>query len=378
MNIVIVGWYGTETIGDRAILASLLMHFTSAENKACFKIGSIYPFFTERTILEDLSFWKSIIKNQDFDISIFDSRNDRELSSEIRNSDIVVVGGGPLCDMMSMYLVEYALKKAKKYHKNTMVYGCGIGPLYNNEFKKCTKNIIEKSDITILRDEASYLQCKNLKVNNIDSVYYSIDPAVFCIQAFKNLNKTVLYNNEVVVNLRDFPENYKSPDFSVKRPINEIAFETVKHLEEYGRKIHLVGMHSFCVGNDDREILNKFKYLVNSDAIVENNPMTLQQTMTCFQSAEYCVGMRFHSIVMQTMLNGNNYILNYTDTINGKIPAFLSQIHGTPFYNSRILNLQKINSNERFALTKYKFTYKEALIAEYEKVYLDAIEYLMN
>ena len=378
MNIVIVGWYGTETIGDRAILSSLLMHFTSIENHMCFKIGSIYPFFTERTILEDLSFWKNIVKNQDIDISIFDSRSDRELSAAIKTSDCVVVGGGPLCDMMSMYLVEYALKKAKKYHKKTMVYGCGIGPLYTKEFKKCTKNIIENSDIVILRDESSYMQCKDLQVNNIDSVFVSIDPAVFCVQTYKNLNKKVNSKNEIAINLRDFPKNYKSPACSEKRPFNEITFDIVKRLEKYGRNIHLIGMHSFCVGNDDREILNKFKYLVNSDVIVANDPMTLEQTMECFQNAEYCVGMRFHAVVLQTLLNGNNYILNYTDITNGKIPAFLSQIHGTTFYANRNINLQKLDGETTFILTKERFSYKEALIAQYEKTYLEAIDALMH
>ena len=60
MKITIIGWYGTETIGDRAILAGLFSVFAKVYEDFEIKLGSLYPFFSERTINEDYSFYKEI------------------------------------------------------------------------------------------------------------------------------------------------------------------------------------------------------------------------------------------------------------------------------------------------------------------------------
>ncbi len=44
MRILIIGWYGTETIGDRAILAGLISFFSKVYRCFEIKIGSLYPF----------------------------------------------------------------------------------------------------------------------------------------------------------------------------------------------------------------------------------------------------------------------------------------------------------------------------------------------
>ena len=86
MKVTIIGWYGTETIGDRAILAGLISLFSKTYDGFEIKLGSLYPFFSQRTINEDYSFYKEII-NKDFKIKIFNSQNSKELVSAIEDSD---------------------------------------------------------------------------------------------------------------------------------------------------------------------------------------------------------------------------------------------------------------------------------------------------
>ena len=57
MKITIIGWYGTETIGDRAILTGIFSFFNQLFNKIEIKLGSLYPFFSKRTLNEDYSFY---------------------------------------------------------------------------------------------------------------------------------------------------------------------------------------------------------------------------------------------------------------------------------------------------------------------------------
>ena len=159
MKITIIGWYGTETIGDRAILAGLFSFFNKSYEKFEIKLGSLYPFFSERTINEDYSFYKEII-NKDFKIEIFNSKNSKELNEAIKSSDLIAMGGGPLMDLPELFMVEYSFKKAKKLGKKTALLGCGVGPLFYKKYRKSVLEISKNSDITILRDTIEQLQNK--------------------------------------------------------------------------------------------------------------------------------------------------------------------------------------------------------------------------
>ena len=49
--------------------------------------------------------------------------------------------------------------------------------------------------------------------------------------------------------------------------------------------------------------------------------------------------MRYHSVLFQTVLNGNNFILDYTNKKSGKIRSFLDEYGLNGFYKSRYINL---------------------------------------
>lgn len=112
MNIIIVGWYGTETIGDRAILNGIVQVFRCMDRNVRIEIGSLWPFFTERTLLEDYG-------NYQKNIRCFDVKDKRKVREKIDLCDYVVFGGGPIMDgithlelMAEIFL--YGQKKEKK------------------------------------------------------------------------------------------------------------------------------------------------------------------------------------------------------------------------------------------------------------------------
>ena len=53
MVVSIVGWYGTETCGDRAILDGILSVLGEIEENAIVQLGSLFPFYSKRTLLEE-------------------------------------------------------------------------------------------------------------------------------------------------------------------------------------------------------------------------------------------------------------------------------------------------------------------------------------
>jgi hypothetical protein len=73
-------------------------------------------------------------------------------------------------------------------------------------------------------------------------------------------------------------------------------------------------------------------------------------------------------------LNGDNYIIDYTDPQKGKIIGMLKQIDAMLFYKDRYISL--FASNPSFDFTKKKsdkFHLNNEMLTEYETLYVELI-----
>lgn len=380
MNIFVLGWYGTETIGDRAIFAGLLSFFNQTFNNFKIHLGSLNPFFTERTLDEDYSFYKSYLRNE-IDIILFNSTKPSELDRHINKSDLIVMGGGPLMHIDELYMVEYAFKKAKLLNKKTAILGCGIGPLFTQEHQTSVLQIVQSSDIIVLRDH----QSKNLLINlcnkfkmdfNTNNVNVSLDPA---FEATSLLNNSRISNSDyIALNLRKFPDEYSIKNN--KKNINRNLEFFVNNLSEQytNKEIKLIPMHYFHIGNDDRLFLNEIALKLNRENLfVQNKNLSLEETMIVYKNAYFSIGMRFHSVLIQTLLNGKNYILDYTEPQTGKINAFIKDIDSNGFYNKRQVNLQTSTVTSEFIHDiNSKFNYSKEILYNSKSIYIKAIKEL--
>jgi Uncharacterized conserved protein len=388
MKICIVGWYGTETIGDRAIIAGIYSFLIKSFSNIEITLGSLYPFYSERMIYEDRELYKTLFKKE-LDIKLFNSRDKRELNKNIRDSDMVIVGGGPLMHIDELYMIEYSLKQAKKLSKKTGIIGCGVGPVFPKEFKQSILNIISCSDIVILRDEVSKNNVVNIskelnyKLNN-EKIKVSFDPAVECALTYlENGTDTYIQNIDIVINLRDFPSEYSANNRKeeINKKLEDFIISIANEFKE--RKIKLIPMHYFSIGNDDREFLNKIKIRNNIPNVeVQNKILSLKETMDIFINANLNIGMRFHSVVLQTILNGKNYILDYTEPSKGKISGFLKDIDVKGFFNERYVSLQgsdQVNLNiNKDNLERNKFIYDSDEIKKRLRIYEDELKKLQS
>jgi polysaccharide pyruvyl transferase WcaK-like protein len=368
MKVTILGWYGTETLGDRAILASIIKLLDDSLGHCYISLGSLYPFFSQRTIDEDKVFWNNIMEI-DPEINLFDSQDISELDKHIKNSDFVIIGGGPLMHITPMYMIRYALKKAKKTGKMAALLGCGVGPLFSNSFQNCFLDILENSDLTILRDSKSLTTQKNIEKNQNrfikKRIITSIDPSVFACVRFKN--KYIKEKGDFIsVNLRKYPKIYSNQ--SIASNINYNLTQFLKNLSEERKNqiIKLIPMHYFHLGGDDREFIKiLLSTLEENNTYIQEKPLNLFKTMEVFHNSSECFGMRLHSVIFQTILNGNNFILDYTEPTVGKISGFLEVIDENDFYKKRYINLQT-NSDYSQIITENKqiFSYSSHKISQ--------------
>ncbi len=275
------------------------------------------------------------------------------------------MGGGPLMDLDELFMVEYAFKKAKKFGIKTALLGCGVGPLFHKKYRKSVLNISLNSDIVILRDNKSKENLEEIykefnKTFNSGFVKTSYDPAVECTLQF-NRAHTKIDEDYIAVNLREFPLEYSKNKDS--KNINEELKSFIKDISNKfeDREIRLIPMHYFHVGGDDRVFLNGIALDLQKENIkVQNSNLTLKETMEIYSNAYLNIGMRFHSVVLQTISSGKNYVLDYTEPKKGKIFGFLNDIDKNNFYNPRYISLQEDeittgiiqNTDEKFIFDK--------------------------
>lgn len=335
MIVTIVGWYGTETSGDRAILDGILSVLHEIDQTAQVKLGSLFPFYSERTLLEEKEVFKESAPG--VEIELFDIKEKKSLSENVKKSDLLILGGGPLMDLEELYLIEHAFFIAKRQKIPAIVMGCGIGPLNEEKYIHLVERILEKSTKISLRDRISGNNMEKLWAGKFTYDCFG-DPAVISVENYLKKRMAAEKEDYLAVNFRDFP----GVQYGSNTSVDMVAIaDMLNTLSEKCREIFLVPMHTFHVGNDDRKYLTQLKMQCNNSKIkVLHNPLNLHELYKIYGNATGCIGMRYHSIVMQTILNGNNLVFDYTDPNSGKISGFLNMENGNAFYSDRKICLK--------------------------------------
>ncbi len=329
MIISVVGWYGTETMGDKAIFDGILSVFNNLSPNTHIQVGSLYTFYSERTFIEEKDVFKQTAPNMTF--SIFDMKNEEELTQNIRKSNMVIFGGGPLMDLEELFLIKYSFEVAKKKDIPCIIMGAGIGPLKQKIYVKTVESIIKLSSLVILRDSKSVEQLLHLySLNN--KIIMLPDPAIISIENYKKKN-TRYPNRNIIVNFRDYSENVYSRRLLHNK---ELWRELIFALKDIADKVYFMPMHNFYIGEDDRYCIASILDGEDIDGFeIFHSPINLHTMYSLIMNAYACVGMRYHSVVMQTILNGNNLIIDYTGKKEGKIYGFLSDVDTKGFYANR-------------------------------------------
>lgn len=364
LKTTIIGWYGTETIGDRAILAGIIRLLGKVASDITIDLGSLYPILSERTLRDDGRFFEQCAHQSSLRINIFDSQSRLELERSISHSDITVMGGGPLMDIEQMYMVEYAFAYAKRKKKKTILLGCGYGPLEKTETVRCANRILNMADLSVMRDtNAPHATATN-----------QIDPAAFACLEYRQRHPEEKTGGFYAINIRDVKA--AGGHYPTNNDLDKYLIEWLQRfVDEADKPIRLVPMHTFSVGCDDRIILNRIAKAVHSPKVeVLTFPPSLEETMDIYRNASLCIGMRFHAVLLQTILNGNNTILDYTDPRNGKIIELMRQLDMEDFYRDRYLSVSQVHGD--ITLNPFKdmpYKVETTRIEQYSNTYTDLI-----
>jgi len=319
-NILIIGWYGTETAGDKAILSAIISKYKEKNPKVKISIASLYPFITERT-LDELN---------EKEICILKTYSDEYLKA-CQFTDAVIMGGGPLMGMEPLGFVLTAFSEARNANKLCIIEGCGIGPLVKEEHIQAVKEILRLSTQIKVRDKNS-LSWVIKNTGRFDAKYTN-DPAVNFVNHYKNNicnQKIVHYEGYFACFLREITVEYANGkeilDFMGFRERFEGELGRLINFikEKTGLKPLFMPMHTFAVGQDDRDFARRFaeKFLKIGEYKIGNEVYSPQDILSVMNSSKLNVCMRFHSVLFAEQLNVPFVAIDYTG--GGKVKSYLN------------------------------------------------------
>jgi len=312
---LIIGWYGTETAGDKAILDEIIFQLTNRSPNIHITIASLYPFVTKRTLKE---LTRKII-------SVVETYSSTYLAT-CRSADVVIMGGGPLMGMEPLGFILAAFSEAARAGVPTMIEGCGIGPIREEIHIKTLKEILRLASVIRVRDTGSLAWIEQ-NTDRHDALC-SGDPARGFVLRNKQ-EKSSPRQCILACFLREITTEYMGDttidDFmTFRQKFEEELGKLVRYIcSTTGLKPLLVPMHTFVVGNDDRDFARNFarEHLVGCDYTIGNRIYSPQDILSIMQKANLSLCMRFHSVLFSDLLNITYIPIDYTG--GGKIKGFL-------------------------------------------------------
>lgn len=330
-KILIVGWYGTETLGDKAILYSIISSLNRSGIPAeRIIVASIEPYVTRYT-LQEVS--PGLVCEV---VGLAQA----EVFAKAGAYQQVIFGGGPimssisyLCDIGSIFVSVKALGG------QALIWGCGIGPIRRKKRdyvnKLAIRKILENSNYCVFRDCESLLAAANFVPSlNKKTCSVGLDPAFHWVQ---DVAKTLLEHNSefnhdrarrVGFAIRSLPiaEYYSDSESSAVHLKSSFERVICKLLDYHHRTsgVYLQCMHRLPCGGDDRlfyaDLLgdNAVKYGLSFG---HANPVDDIRQLASLKSL---YAMRFHSVVFALALGVPVIPIDYTN--GGKISSLCREL----------------------------------------------------
>ena len=336
---LIVGWYGTETLGDKAILYSVIDSLRLKSSDCCqITIASIEPYITRYTLEES---------NYSEGCAVVSIPNAKKLALEGRFT-AVVFAGGPLMSSIP-YLRDIAKIFRAAYSRgcNCLVWGCGIGPIrkarIDSPNKIAISTILKYTTSGCFRDHASYRASlefyRSDKLSSVD-----LDPAYFWFrESVKSSsspsdpfapNANLSNRKHILFALRDLPlgEYFSglsaSEAAALSRKYRDSVVRLIREVRDGFGDVYLQPMHRLSCGGDDRLFYASVLKGSGLEALVNWIHEKPVDDVRRFVDSNLCIVMRYHSLVLALAARKPLVAIDYTS--GGKVAALCAALNIKP------------------------------------------------
>jgi len=354
-KVLITGWYGTETNGDKAILGEVL-HFVKSQSPNCkIILTSIYMPVSLQTNeeLEDL-------KGVEL-ISIYE----KNLDPIVRDCDAVIMGGGPMMETAEMENIQRIFESGNRLSKARIIFGCGVGPFHGPRYENMTRRCIELCTAGFFRDNESWEYANRLVPGN--SLKFACDPAVGFIHRWRtnNLEKFIKAEPALMISLlrantNEFAQGMRAEQLRLKNQeaAGVLAAIIEPTVQTNGLHLELLHMNTPWVGGDDRLFNRLVEYAMHSKTSVHNvrEFFTLEEHLEAMATADLSIAMRYHGHIFSMALGIPFVSIDYTGK-KGKVSSLVQRIH----YSDYSIIWEDMDSDANKNLLQHVWNQKEEL-----------------
>lgn len=340
-RVLICGWYGTETLGDKAILGGLVKVLTE-------ELGSL-----DLTIVALSEYVTKITRQQMRELSDARIISPEDAITIVHDQDLVVFGGGPIMAIRELADMEAIFAAARNAGVSTLIGGCGVGPIGDAAHQRQIARLLNLADARVYRDQKSYDAAAKLGVD-VQHDLVAEDPAFSWLTTLdrpdskpdRGTKKTLL------LGLRDFPWREYATHFSAAEGARvALAYErsVVDALERLiacrpDLTIRPLPMCTNHFGGDDRFFYRRL-LSQSSDELRSRTDLSLlgrelppTDYVHAFWQADAMICMRFHSLVFAIATGLPAVVLDYTLN-RGKVAALADR------FNLPVRPLDDLDSN---------------------------------
>ncbi len=329
-RILITGWYGTETAGDKAILGEVVHVLKRLNPEMEIVISTVNRHISTQTALE-----VEILN----DIPLIDLYQVCPLNSA-NSFDAVIFGGGPIMDSGTLLEIREIFKQFNTCSKGRVIFGCGVGPLRNPDYRAAAADIIRLSTHGFYRDKDSAKLARD--ITGQDQFTYACDPALAYVLRWRRAQEALSPSNSILsllrANTKEFVSgNLESSNSSFSK---ELALTLSRVTEIF--EVQLSHMNATTHGGDDRLFNREVYQHLNLDSRnrvkLERKYLSLNEVLSGIHSSALVMAMRFHGHVFSLALAKPFVSIDYTG-YPGKVNSLMESIH----YKNYSVEWNKIN-----------------------------------
>lgn len=326
-RVLLCGWYGTETTGDKAILGGVIAALRATLGPAELTLASLEPYISEltRNQMEELA-----------DVPVVDLQSAYEL---VPTMDLVVLAGGPLMAIEPLADIYALFHRAATQKIVTVALGCGVGPLGAPAFNQQIRAILDLASVRIYRDQRSAQLANDLGVApGADAV--AEDPALTWLDG-QPASAPVRRHRQILLGLRDWPYHEYARHLSlaegatIKERFEEELRAALSELAERYPDLTLlpVPMCTNHHGGDDRWFYRRWlraspQLWERVDATLLGPDVSPTRVAESFRTAAVALTMRFHATLFALSAQTPVVAIDYT-LGQGKVAA-LGGRYGLP------------------------------------------------
>lgn len=288
INLLIAGYHGFGNCGDEAILKAMTTNIREIADDVDITALSHNPEFTKT----------------EYGVKSVQRFNVIQVLSAIKNSDIVLSGGGTLLQngTSTRSLLYYLglIKVAKLFRKKVMLYANGIGPVTGGLNQRLVSSVINTVDVITLREKLSEADLRSIGVSN-PNVTVTAD-AAFKLESIDDEKAEELLIAEgfeergkerVGVSVRAWSKAKYGDDY-----ISKLA-KACDNIADEGKEIIFIPMQY----PNDIAVSKKVSSMMKNKSYILTKRYTPAEMLGIVGRVDVMVSMRLHTLIFAAVKN---------------------------------------------------------------------------